>query len=132
MTIEFKKELSLIFIFSKDYSHYVLVKRQDKLDGFLYDTMDYPEISKRIYRDSNLKIEPSDLYIRLTMPSSDKSYRINVLTVTCDISNNDANCLVFNTDEIPSNSYPQCRWIIPLILDPVVLGTQFNQIILGR
>ena len=133
MVKEFSKEVSLVFVFSEDFQYVIYNKDNGKLDGFFYASNDLLEVSKNFYNRTNILIEPGKWNTVLSLPRIDKSYKINVISTTADLSKHldfSDKYVVTSSYDSPSICHPSCRWLVPLILDPMIHASQFNQIIL--
>lgn len=133
MSIEFKKELSLVFIFSTDFQEVLLQSVKNKLDGFLYPTNDLVQVCKFINEDTGLKVDPSGLNTVISLPQIDKLYKISVMIAADHISKADPSKsiqIIKSEGILPDNCNPQCKWLLPLILDPCMFRSQFNQILM--
>jgi hypothetical protein len=137
MSIDFEKNLALIFVFSKDLKEVLLFERGDKLDGYLHELENIRGISLiESAKDLNIitktKINPKDFRLVTTLPHIEKKWIITVFATMHDFSKLEERepYMRCQIDKLPSNVIPSLHWLIPLCLDVSIVGSGFNQLIM--
>jgi hypothetical protein len=138
MSVEFKHNEFLIFIFSKNMLKLVVYSNVGKYDGLLYqedkECKDSPEVylSEKIFKHTDLKIEPSSLRRIVSLQNIEKKWKINVMMTTAELPDKFKNehIEIISLLELPYNCHPGMMWLVPLCIDLSVYGSEFNQILM--
>jgi len=138
MSVEFKHNEFLIFIFSKDMLKLLVYSNNGKYDGLLYqedkECKDAAEVylSEKIFNHTDLKIEPSSLRRVVSLQNIEKKWKINVMMTTAELPDKFKNehIEIISLLELPYNCHPGMMWLVPLCIDLSVYGSEFNQILM--
>jgi len=134
LSSEFQENYSLVFIFSKNFDKVLLIEKEKKLDGITIkknEEIESVQIAKKIFEDTNLKIDPSHLRLVLQLPNVNKSWVFNVYMSIAEIENvSNENYKLIDVKNIPNNCHPTLVWLLPLCIDISVYGSNFNQILM--
>ena len=136
MSLTFRYNNILAFIFSKDLSKILLNKHLDKLDGFYYQQKEKElsnvDISKNIFEETGLEIKPSSWRLLVSLQNIEKVWKTDILMTIADIEKSlhiEKNTIV-TINNIPTNCHPNLRWLLPLAIDPTIHPSIYNQILM--
>lgn len=135
--MKFSKYYILGLIFSNDLNRVLVSNINGKYDGFMIESTnlenDIVQFSKYINKTTNIKIDPKNWELKLTISNIEKKWTIDfylsLYNKLKDIKPNDSYQLL-NTYDLPNNCHPQLKWLIPMAIDPTIYPTKCNQILI--
>lgn len=135
MSIAFKKNCSLILIFSNDLTKIILQEKNGKFDGFFYEnpteSIAEVEILKIINSDTGLNLKPDFLRIVTTLQNLDKKWKIDVYMIaTPEPFEVQTSFKILECNSLDNTCHPTLKWLVPLCTDLSVYGSGFNQILM--
>jgi len=136
MSQEFEKTFSLCLIYSKDLNYILLRKvKNDKLDALLIENdgsgIDQVKISKVVHQELNLEIAPTRWQIVTTLQQIEKKWKIDVYLTASEIETiNKEGYVLCDPKDLPDNTHPNLKWIVPMSIDFTIFNSSFNQILM--
>lgn len=136
MSISFKKNCSLIFVFTHDLTKVILKEQDGKLDGFAYENPqgEIPEVKiiQAINLETGLELQPDLLRIVTTLQNINKLWKIDVyMTCLPEPVQIKTEFKYMETDKLDNTCHPNLKWLIPLCTDLSVYRSGFNQILMS-
>jgi hypothetical protein len=136
MEPQFEKTYNLCLLYSDDLTKLLLREvKNDKLDALLIEDNGKvaieTELSKIIFKELDLKIEPGKWQLLITLPQIERKWQIRIYVASADISSIDKKGFVeIDPANLPDNCHPNLKWLVPYSLDLTIYRCQFNQVLM--
>lgn len=147
MMNDFKLNYILSFVITNDLKKISLIKNniieipyfnlcKDKLNGFITE----PNINKsnqivlsnKYFEFFELKTNPNNWRMVLYLQNLQKLWQFAVHSLFLDESMTyNKNLTFYDIKNLPDNCFPYLKWLVPLIIDPLIYNSSFNQIIIN-
>lgn len=146
MAVNFELSYLLSFVFTYDLKSVSLTKNniidipyfshcKDKLNGLLTEPninkIDNVTLSKKYLEQFDLKIDPNKWRMTLNLQNIQKIWQFSIYSIIIEESATYKDLVFYKTNQLPDNCFPYLKWLIPLLIDPMVYNSSFNQIIIN-
>lgn len=146
MTINFKLNYLLSFVFDENLENVFLTKNneivlpylffcKDKLNGLIVEPninkINDVTLSKKYLEAFKIEIEPNQWRMILNLQNIQKLWQFSVYMTILKKSKTNEKLTFYDTKNLPENCLPFLRWLIPLLIDPMIYSSNFNQIIIN-
>jgi len=146
MTVNFKLNYLLSFVFDETLKNVFLTKNneivlpylffcKDKLNGFIIEPninkINDVTLSKKYLEEFKIKIEPNQWRMILNLQNIHKLWQFSVYMTIIEKTKTNEKLTFYDIKNLPENCLPFLRWLIPLMIDPMIYNSNFNQIIIN-
>ena len=146
MPVNFEFNYLLSFVFSNDLKNVSLTKNditdipyfshcKDKLNGIMIEPninkINNVTLSKKYLEQFNLKTDPNQWKMVLNLQNIQKIWQFSIYSIIIEESTIYKDLVFYSVKNLPNNCFPYLKWLIPLLIDPIVYNSNFNQIIIN-